>query len=110
MIRVIPRLRSVGRPAMPPQRTADRTHASAPRALLLPQFLAGTGHFMPRFGRCRAPTRSRQMMPYRFIQQGFIYRRRENSIRKLNRANHLIVEIDNVYAGHGYLLALRTMT
>ena len=50
------------------------------------------------------------MMPHRFVKQSLIHRRAKHGIGQLNRADDFVIQIDNVYAGHGYLLALRTIT
>src|SRR5580658_10981087 len=49
-------------------------------------------------------------MPHRFIQQRFIYRRAEHRVGQIQRADFLVAQIDDIYARHGYLLALRTTT
>src|SRR5579872_841682 len=50
------------------------------------------------------------MMPDGFIQQILVHRRAENFVGEIDAADFLVVEIDDVYAGHGYFLALRTTT
>src|SRR6185312_10167738 len=89
--------------AVPPQRTADGTHARPAGALLLPQFLARSGHFMPGLGLGGSAPHARQMMPYGFIQQRFVDRRREYHIRQVHGADFFVTEIDDIYAWHGYV-------
>ena len=49
-------------------------------------------------------------MAHRFVKQRLIDRSREYFIRQVQRADLPIVQIDNIYAWHGYFLALRTTT
>src|SRR5690349_23800944 len=97
-------------PAMPPQRTANRAHASPSGALLLPQLLARSGYFVPGLGFRRSTPGTRQMMANGLVQQRFVDRSGEYRVGQVQRADFFVAEIDDVYAGHDYCFALRTTT
>jgi hypothetical protein len=100
----------MNRAAVAPQRTSHRTRAGAASSLLLPQFLARTGYFVPGLGLGVAAALAGQIMPDRFIKQRFIYFSAEYGIGKFQFADLRIVEIEYVYGGHNYLFALCTTT
>src|SRR5205085_7020291 len=64
-----------------------------------------------RLGRSCPGATARRVVAHCFVKQMLIHGRGENFIGEIQRADHFIIEIDNIYAWHGgYLFALRTTT
>src|ERR1041385_7461706 len=95
---------------MPPDRAADRAHARAACALLLPEFLARTGNLVACFDLVGTRSQPRPVMPHRFIEQRFIDLCAEHGVGQFNLADLLIIQIAYIHRGHLYLFALRTTT
>ena len=82
-----------------------------PGALLPPQLLARTRHFVARLGLGVSAPAHGLRMPHGLIEQVFVDRRAKNFVRQFERADHRVIQIDNVYTRHAaYLFALLTST
>src|SRR2546426_2405358 len=87
------------RPAVPPQRRADRADAGASRALLLPKLLARTRNLPAGLGRMRPRALPGAIVVHRLPEQVFIDRA-ENLVGKIQRANFLPAQIVYVDSRH----------
>src|SRR5205814_2885816 len=90
--------------AMPPQRRADRAHAGASGALLLPQFLAGAGDQLAVLGGVGAGAQRGAIVLDRFPQQIFVDAA-ENFFRQLQRTDLLAAQVDYINLCHNQLLS-----
>ena len=92
-------LRSVDRAAMPPERRADRTDASAARTLLSPELLAGAAHQLLVLGGVRAGTLPGAVVLHRFPEQ-ILVDCAENFIGQLEGAYFLAAQIHYINRCH----------
>src|SRR5271168_2594936 len=97
---VAARHRAVHCATVPPQRRPDRSDARAPRALLLPQFLARAGHFALVLRLVRSGALAPQMMPHRLVQQVRVHLRREHIIGQINLPDFFSFQILYVHNRH----------
>src|SRR5690348_3698555 len=93
------RLWSVHRAAVPPQRRTDRAYAGAPRALLLPQFLARTRYQLAVLGGMRTGAQRGTIVLDRFPEQVFVDRA-EYFVGQVQRAYLVAAQIVNINRCH----------
>src|ERR1700740_678991 len=92
-------LRSMHRTAVPPQGRADRSDTGAPRAFLLPQFLAGTGNPPTILGRvCSRPLPSAVVL-HRLPEQVLVHRAK-HLIGEIHRADLGAVQVVDIDSCH----------
>src|SRR5713226_4960909 len=99
-IAIVARLRSVDRATMAPERRANRAHARAARALLLPELAARAAHFALVLGLVRAATQPAQVPSRSFVQQVLVDLGAENRVRQLHLTDFLAIQIDYVDDRH----------
>src|SRR5882672_1240272 len=99
-VRVAARHRPVHCAALAPDRAANRSHACAARALLLPQFSARPGHFAATLGLVR-PRALRRLIPaHRFVEQVWVHLRPKHRVGQVHLTDVLAFEILDVHYRH----------
>src|SRR6266478_2579733 len=101
-VTVIPRVLSMNRAAMAPERRTNRTDARAAGALLPPELAARAADFAFVLGLVRARAQTAQIPARSFVQQVRIHFRAKHCVGELHLPDLLAIQIDDVHDRHNF--------